>query len=491
MTSKESAQNSTSDSFSHPSRPEENLTEVLHKILGAIVEMKSEFSHNFGKLDSKFEATALGEFDRIRSPEFHAESNESGFRSHRQSLGSYHSSSSQGSQVGKSSFRLEKPKYEYPKDPKVDGATDESVLKFIDECESHIVIWKTLPENKDKIFEGSENFALVSLPTSVQRSLAHSMDFAYSRGDLVTMTEEEVANVKWWSTAKTAFVKKTVLDRQAQHQSILAAIKSIQPPEISYPKDTGFIHLQSFEDYKTRFLTQVSRLAEGGVVIPVVSIKDAIISAIPDHLFRAELYAVFGHAGSLPGPDMNGRTAEISIRGIFHYIHKHIIVIKQKGLAGVVNRQSVTFTPPTARKLMGNSSFSKVHSIDHIRPETQFPETDQAFWDSRQSHSQHSAVQASDDDEYTSVNAVVRDASSKECRHVGIGPDGKLLCPWLGNPDTAKCGFRHSPKELELKGKGVSRSVPAQQKKVHHVSEGLGVPYADDAAENSFDDSNL
>jgi hypothetical protein len=178
---------------------------------------------------------------------------------------------------------------------------------------------------------------------------------------------------------------------------------------------------------------------------------------------------------------MSGRTAEISIRGIFQYIHKHIIVIKQKGLAAVVNRQSVTFTPPTARKFMGNSSFSKVHTIDHMRPEIQFPDTDQAFWDSRQSHSQHSAVQACDDDDYTTVNAIARDAASKDCRHAGIGPDGKLLCPYLGNPETAKCGFRHPSKEFELKGKGVSRATPGQPKKVvHTLHQDLGISYVDD-----------
>ena len=85
------------------------------------------------------------------------------------------------------------------------------------------------------------------------------------------------------------------------------------------------------------------------------------------------------------------------------------------------------------------------------------------------------------DDEYTSVNTAVQSAKSKECRLKGIGPDGKLLCPYLGNPDTAKCGFLHPAKELELKGKGVSKSTPAQPRKVHHTTVGLGIQYADEA----------
>ena len=81
--------------------------------------------------------------------------------------------------VVKSSFRLDKPKFEFPTDPKNDGAFDESVLKFIEECDRHIEIWLNLPENEDKQFEGSEVFALVSLPASVQKRVAHNLEKIY------------------------------------------------------------------------------------------------------------------------------------------------------------------------------------------------------------------------------------------------------------------------------------------------------------------------
>jgi hypothetical protein len=179
------------------------------------------------------------------------------------------------------------------------------------------------------------------------------------------------------------------------------------------------------------------------------------------------------------------------MKDIFDFIRAHIVVIKQKGLAQAVNKfstlsSSTSFTPPTARKSMGNPAFSKVHAIDYTRSE--FPESDHSFWesrqsrdDSRQTHIQLPAGHTSDDDDYISVNAIARDAASKDCRHAGIGPDGKLLCPWLGKPETAKCGFRHSAKELELKGKGVSKSTPAQPRKVHHATVGLGIQYAADS----------
>ncbi len=265
---------------------------------------------------------------------------------------------------------------------------------------------------------------------------------------------------------------------------MLSAISTIQPPNIAWPNGVGFIHLEAFQEYKDKFITQVSQISEGGIQLPLVSIKDAIISAIPDHKFKAELYSNFGHAGSTPGPSASGSTRELSIKSIFDFIHVHIVIIKKKGLAGLVNSRSApssTFsTPPTARKFMGNPSFSRVHTIDHTRPE--FPESDQSFWESRQSHVQYPVGHASDDDDYTSVNAIARDAASKDCRHVGIGPDGKLLCSYLGNPETAKCGFRHPPKELELKGKGVSRATPGQPKKVvHTLHQDLGISYVEDS----------
>jgi hypothetical protein len=64
-----------------------------------------------------------------------------------------------------------------------------------------------------------------------------------------------------------------------------------------------------------------------------------------------------------------------------------------------------------------------------------------------------------------------------------------LLCPYLGNPDTAKCGFLHPAKELELKGKGVSRATPGQPKKVHTISQGLGVLF--DGEREPSDSENL
>ena len=82
------------------------------------------------------------------------------------------------------------------------------------------------------------------------------------------------------------------------------------------------------------------------------------------------------------------------------------------------------------------------------------------------------------------MNTAVQLAKSKDCKHVGIGPDGKLLCPWLGKPDTAKCGFRHPSNELALKGKGVSAS-----KKVHQVV-GLGVSYSADGEHSETHDED-
>ena len=213
-----------------------------------------------------------------------------------------------------------------------------------------------------------------------------------------------------------------------------------------------------------------------------IAIKDAIISAIPDREYRIELYTQFGHSGSLPGPNASGEYEEFSMKSIFDVIRAHIEVIKQKGLARTINRNSVSFsfpTPPTSRKFGNHGPPSRFPSraVQAIELDQGFPESDRTFWSRAHAEAE---VSADDSDEFhqDQVNAMIQQVKSKECHHKGIGPDGKVLCPYLGNPDTAKCGFIHPAKELELKGKGVSKSTPAQPKKVHQVSGGLEIPYA-------------
>jgi hypothetical protein len=144
-------------------------------------------------------------------------------------------------------------------------------------------------------------------------------------------------------------------------------------------------------------------------------------------------------------------------------------------------------TPQTQRKFGGQRSFSghphpRAQAVDF---HSEFPLSDRDFWTGNDLEQSAGEI----DDEYTSVNTAVQSAKSKECRHKGIGPDGKLLCPYLGNPDTAKCGFLHPAKELELKGKGISRATPGQPKKVHNLSQGLGVSY--DGEREPSDSENL
>ena len=83
-------------------------------------------------LESKLEAKAFSDFENLRTPNLdhdfdsrsrpRAEHTPFESRNARQSLGSYHSNSTSASQeltIRKSSFRLEKPKYEFPKDEKI------------------------------------------------------------------------------------------------------------------------------------------------------------------------------------------------------------------------------------------------------------------------------------------------------------------------------------------------------------------------------------
>lgn len=477
-----------------------SIDEILKRAMEPVLQKLAE-------LESKFEAQTLNAIPKLQSPSDHARGggstgeffeSPSGYnprvehRPVRQSLGSSRSEASQDVVVRnvKSSFRLDKPKFEFPTDIKNDGAFDESVLKFIEECERHIEMWLNLPENEKKEFEGSEVFAIVSLPAAVQKRVAHNLEMIFEKSEISGWSLAQIQRAKMWNTATTEEVKRCILVRKAQGVALKDAVKSIQSPAIAWPAGTGFIHLDAFEEYKSKMTTQISRLSEGGVSLSLIAIKDAIISAIPDRDFKSEMYTQFGHSGSLPGPIASGAQQEFSMKDIFDFIRSHIVIIKKKGLAQIVNKNSAASvpTPQTHQKFGGRRAFSnhphsKVQAVDF---HAEFPVSDQEFWLGKESEQC-----ADENDEYSQVNTAVQSARSKECRHQGIGPDGKVLCPYLGNPETARCGFLHPTKELELKGRGVSKSVPAQPKRVQTITQGLGVPYADDPEAVDGDNANL
>jgi hypothetical protein len=459
---------------------------MLQRALQPIFDAVQPLAQKVAFLESKLEAKSYSEFESLRTPTLDRDYDSrprTVHRPNRQSVGSSRSLDSQDVvKVVKSSFRLDKPKFEFPSDLKEDGAFDDAVLKFIDECDRHIEMWLNLPENKDKEFEGSDVFALVTLPATVQKRCAHNLDLIFHKSEVIGWSLKQIQNAKYWDQATTEEVKSEILTRRAQGVAKKDAVKSIQPPVIAWTPGVGLIHLDAFEAYKSKLTTQVSRLVQGGVSLSFITMKDAIISAIPDRDFKVELYTQFGHSGSLPGPDASGRTEEYSMKDIFDFIRQYIVVIKQKGLAPVVNKNSFVgrqftnssapFQTPLTPRRFGNHG-KVVHAIGLG---SEFPESDHSFWHS----GHHQGLLENEDDEYNSVNQAVQGAMSKDCRHTGTGPDGKLLCPYLGNPESAKCGFRHPSKDLELKGKGVSKSVPAKPLKVHSA-EGLGISYADDS----------
>jgi hypothetical protein len=449
------------------------------------LKIEDRFTKLESKIESHFEAKSLSAFENLKSPDFDP-------RAQRQSLGSFHSSSTLSPPqltLNKNPFRLEKPKFENPKDASVDGALDDAVLKFFDDCSRHVEAWKAMAENKDKPFEGEHNFALISLPPDIQRQVAHSMEFIYSTAEVVMWTAAEVQSASYWTTARTADVRKIILTRRAQGISYAAAIKTINHPVLAFPKGVGLIHLEAFDAYKDKLITQVARLAEGGIVLPLVEVKDAIILAIPDAKFKAELYSFFGHAKTLPGPTASGDIRAFSIKQMFEYIREHIITIKKKDLADIVNKEAVMrgMASQPFQNFRGGRAFAappkpRVQAID-FQPAT-FAESDESFWLAKEAEHQLS----DSSDEFHQVNAVIQKAKSKECHNKGIGPDGKLLCPYLGNPDSAHCGFNHPAKDLELKGRGVSKSTPAKPKTVHNIASGLGIDYAH---ESDFQDDGV
>ena len=161
------------------------------------MQKEDRFTKLESRIEAKFDAKSLSEVEALKSPhlgpDFDFRPRAFEHRPSRQSLGSSRSLESQDSvKIVKSSFRLEKPKFEFPTDLKEDGAFDDAVLKFIEECDRHIEMWLNLPENKDKEFEGSEVFALVTLPATVQKRCAHNLEMIFHKSEIVGWSLKQI-----------------------------------------------------------------------------------------------------------------------------------------------------------------------------------------------------------------------------------------------------------------------------------------------------------
>jgi hypothetical protein len=151
MTS-ESSFHSATEADSDPQLQEFSAGEAA--FMKFCLKIEDRFTKLEARIESKFEAKSSSDYGNSRSPEFDS-------RTQRQSLGSFQSSATfppHHLTVNKNPFRLEKPKFETPKDALIDGALDEAVLKFFDDCARHVEAWKAMAENSEKPFEGEHKF---------------------------------------------------------------------------------------------------------------------------------------------------------------------------------------------------------------------------------------------------------------------------------------------------------------------------------------------
>jgi hypothetical protein len=70
------------------------------------------------------------------------------------------------------------------------------------------------------------------------------------------------------------------------------------------------------------------------------------------------------------------------------------------------------------------------------------------------------------------LQAYLAVANKEQCKRCGVGPDGKLICKFLGGPKAA-CIFSHPESDLRLKGRGVTRTIQSSRPSpAGHVIQG-------------------
>jgi hypothetical protein len=61
-------------------------------------------------------------------------------------------------------------------------------------------------------------------------------------------------------------------------------------------------------------------------------------------------------------------------------------------------------------------------------------------------------------DDQMQLQAYLAVSNKEQCKRLGVGPDGKLICRYLGGPK-ASCIFSHPESDLKLKGRGVTSTI--------------------------------
>jgi hypothetical protein len=413
----------------------EKMLKDVFTAISTMNEGMEKMLNRIGALESKFEGNRRvtlsrggGSAEAVSSGDF-----QDGQNFFNMSLGQdvgRHSFGSTGTHFGAKDpgTKLERPKFVVKNTKVKDGKKSETVqfsdyLEFFDEYDQYMEAWETIPANcidgTPQPYPNKDRVAVLNIPFKYAKQLSGRLKLIYDHTDLEHMSLREVQSATYWKDLSTKDIRKRIGLKFEAEVSVKGTLDILK--RIEFKSQFGLIDGIAFADYQHDLKKEIQRIQAGGnFVVNKIQLKDIIIDALPDKTYQRELYAKYGHVGTLL---MNYEDFSISL--IFNDVERRIENITKEGLRAAVNKA--------------------VRERDAV---------------SLRVHHKVANLQEMEDEIQDQVNAAL--VGDKKCKNVGVGSDKLLKCRFLGG-DKATCTFEHPSSDLALKGKGVSKDQPSPQ----------------------------
>jgi hypothetical protein len=362
--------------------------------------------------------------------------------------------------------KIERPKFKIKQTRVIDGFKEEElhdsdILDYLDAYDHFFAMWKTIPANEGLIYSNEARVPIINIEPIYAKKICLRIKCLYDATDLTFCSLGVAqANKRSWKKMTSAELRKALgelVELETSHKGALEALQRIK-----FKSRFGPIDMVAFATYQHDFKKEVLRLQSGGRALDKVQLKDIIIHAYPDPSYQGELKAQFGGPGMLVG-----EVQDFAINDVFDDIERHIANLTREGVRAVVNKhiraqEAQPFSPKTpghggAKAIEGKS----VHNteLSYLFDESALQVVDTDEQDDLRDHKAvaFSSYDASAEEWQMHVNAVL--ANGQHCSRVGKGPDGLLLCKFLGGPKES-CIFKHPDEDYKLKGKGFSTAKP-------------------------------
>jgi hypothetical protein len=366
--------------------------------------------------------------------------------------------------------KIERPKFVVKKYRMIEGVKEENlqdsdVLDYLDAYDHFFATWKTVPANEGLEYTNEDRVPIVTLPPTYAKKICRRIKWVFDTSELAFGTVAQAQSAKFWRDITSKGLRKAIgllVEKETSHKGALDSLK-----RVTFKSAYGPIDMEAFTTYQHEFKKEILRLQSGGRTMDSIQLKNIIISAFPDREYQKELIAQFGSDGVLIGD-----REDFAINVLFDVIEGHIERITKEGVRSIVNKHArardasiaSSFSPRTPSHGSARFTGKAVHSVEmpELFGESAASNVEQEYTEGTEDIVEF-PVKPEDDDDLAmeswqvQVNSAV--ANNQKCSRPGKGPDGLLLCKFLGGSE-AKCIFSHPEEDNKLKGRGFSSARP-------------------------------